>query len=649
MRQRRATIKNPQQEVRIFRLRSIVAASLVLVLACCLLARLFFLQVVEHDIYTTRSDKNRVRVEPLPPTRGLIYDRNGRLLAENRPNYNLTIVRERAVDLETTLERLVEILDLPPDEIEDFKERSRQRQRPYQPALLMSELSQEQIARLAVNRYRLPGVEVEAQLLRYYPDAKPLSHTLGYVGRINQAELKTLDKGNYSGTHFIGKTGIERFYEEQLHGQAGLRKVETNARGRVLRELSRTDPVPGKDLTLTVDRGLQDLAYRLLKGRRGAIVAIEPKTGEILAMASVPGFNSNEFVTGISVKSYRALRTDLDLPLFNRAIRGQYPPASTVKPFMSLAGLENGAITTSTTFFDPGYFQLPNDSHKYRNWLRWGHGRVNMRRGIAVSNDTYFYNVAYRLGIDRISEYMHKFGFGEQTALDVQGALPGLMPSKEWKRNRYNKPWYPGETISIGSGQGYWLATPLQLAAAEATLANRGKQVQPHLAKRIGDDAVLLPESDQKPPIVLENPAWWDDVISALEDVVSGREGTARKYVGPGLKYRMAGKSGTAQVFTLGQDQKYNGKELAERLRDHALFAAFAPVEDPEIAVSVVIENGQGGSSVAGPMARAVTDYWLLPRIEPAARDTALALVEALKPPPEPLNSEGEQGESNAD
>ncbi|ABE58898.1 MULTISPECIES: penicillin-binding protein 2 [Chromohalobacter] len=612
MRKRRDAIKDTEREVRVFRGRSFLAAVLVLLMAGGLGARLFYLQVVEHEVFTTRSENNRVRVEPLPPTRGLIYDRQGKLVAENRPTYNLTIVRERVDDLDATLERLVDVLGLDEDQVAAFRKRSRQRQRPYQPALLMSDLSERQIAHLAVNRYRLPGVEVEAQWLRYYPDPKIMSHVLGYVGRINEQELASLDGGNYAGTHYIGKTGIEKQYEAALHGQAGLRKVETNARGRVLRELERTPPQPGKDLTLTIDTRLQQLAYDLLDGRRGSIVAIQPQTGDILAMVSAPGFDSNKFVTGISYKDYQALQQDLDLPLFNRAVRGHYPPGSTIKPFEALAALQHGVVTPDEVIYDPGYYKLPNDSRHYRNWLRWGHGRVDLERALAVSNNTYFYTMAHRLGIDALSSFMHKFGFGEVNSLDVQGASAGTVPSREWKRAKYDQPWYPGETLSAGIGQGYWMVTPLQLATAEATLANRGHWVRPHLAKRVGETTVEPPFENTRQDVELDKDAWWDDVFSGMQKVVSGREGTAR-HIGKGLKYEMAGKSGTAQVFSLGQNQKYDADELRERLRDHALFTAFAPVDDPQIAIAVIVENAGGGSSHAAGLARALADEWLLP------------------------------------
>ena len=611
MRDRRDTLKNPEQELRIFRVRALLAVLVILVLTGLLMGRLVYLQVVQHEVYITRSEKNRVRVEPLPPTRGLIYDRNGVLLAENRPTYNLTLIRERVDDLDAIIDRLVELLELSAEESEGFRLRARQPQRPFQPALLMSDLDETQIARLAVNRHRLPGVEVEAQLLRYYPDAQIMAHALGYVGRINAEEIKTLDPGRYAGTHFIGKTGVERFYEDVLHGQAGLRQVETNARGRVLRELGRTDPVPGQNLTLTLDRELQSLAYELLDGRRGSIVAVVPSTGEILAMVSAPGFDSNQFVTGIDFASYRALQEDIDLPLFNRAIRGQYPPGSTIKPFLALAGLAEEVITPDRAINDPGFYQLPNDTRRYRNWLRWGHGRVDMERSIAVSNNTYYYSLAHELGIDRLHEQMNAFGFGQRVGHDIFGESGALMPSRDWKRARFNQPWYPGETLSVGIGQGYWQVTPLQLATATAVLANRGKWVKPRLASQVGDSPVpvLLPDTPQD--ITIRNEAWWDRIFSGMEKVLSGHEGTARR-TGVGLEYRMAGKSGTAQVFSLGQDQRYDAEELAERLRDHALFMAFAPLEDPQIAVSVIVENAGGGSTHAAHLARAMTDAWLL-------------------------------------
>ncbi|MGO2132819.1 MAG: penicillin-binding protein 2 [Halomonas sp.] len=613
MRLHRNPVKDPQRELYVYRVRMLLAVVLVVLLTGLLGARLYYLQVVQHEVYSTRSDKNRVRVEPLPPSRGLIYDRNGELLAENLPTYNLMLVRERVDDLDDTLRLLVDLLELPEDEVESLRARSRQRQRPYQPALLISDLNELQIARLAVNRYRLPGVEVEAQFLRHYPDSEIMSHVLGYVGRINAQELERIDSGDYAGTHYIGKTGVELSYENELHGKAGLRKVEANARGRVLRELEREDSVSGKDLKLTIDKPLQQLAFDLLDGRRGAIVAIDPSNGQILALASVPGFDTNQFVTGINVKDYRALQQDIDLPLFNRAIRGSYPAGSTIKPFMAIAGLASEVITPDKTTYDPGYYQLPNDDRRYRNWLRWGHGRVDMERSLAVSNNTYYYSLAHDLGIDRINEQLSRFGFGQRNTADVAGEGSALLPSRDWKRQRFNQSWYPGETLSVGIGQGYLQVTPLQLATATAVLANRGHWVKPRLALEIGGESLAQALPDTPKDIVLPDEGWWDRVFSGMQKVISGREGTARR-TGVGLKYPMAGKSGTAQVFSLGQNEQYNASQIRERLRDHALFVAFAPTDEPKIAVSVIVENAGGGSSHAAGLARAMSDFWLLER-----------------------------------
>lgn len=640
MRPRCATLKDSEHQSRIFRRRSLLAACIVLVMLIGLAGRMVWLQVFEHDVFTTRSDQNRMRVEPLPPNRGLILDRNGQVLAENRPTYNLTIVREQTDDVSRTIERLVDILGLPEEHQALLEKRSRERLRSYEPALLLSDLTEEQIARISINRYRLAGIEVEAQLIRYYPQGQWMSHVLGYVGRISQQDQARIDNSNYAGTHFIGKTGIERFYEEALHGQTGVRRVETNARGRALREIDRTPPTPGQDIVLTLDARFQKLAHELMAGRRGAVVAIEPDSGAILAMLSEPGFDNNQFVTGIDTESYRELREDVDMPLYDRAARGSYPPASTVKPYVASAGLEYGLIEPSDTIDDPGYYQLPNDSRRYRNWLRWGHGRVDMRRAIVVSNDTYFFDLVHRMGIDRLSSFMKRYGFGEDHSLDVWGSSSGLMPSREWKRERHGQIWFPGETLSVGIGQGYWLATPLQLATSVAVLANRGEWVRPHLAMQVGEEAIEPPFENTPEDIELDRDHWWDLIHQSMEDVMTDSEGTGRGS-GRNLEYRMAGKSGTAQVFTLGQQEKYNADELEERLHDHALFTAFAPVEDPQIAVAVVVENGGGGSSVAGPVARALVDAWLLDELP--AIDEAGERVEREGALGDPMAREGRE------
>lgn len=622
----KGAFKDLHQENQVFQRRAWIAIVIVIMMMLGLVSRMLFLQIVQYDVHTTRSENNRIHVEAVAPTRGLIYDRNGILLADNRPSYSLTIVREQVKDLQNVLQRISHILKLDEEHQELIQERAAQRRRPFEPTLLLDQLTEAQIAQIAVNRHRLPGVEVEAQLSRHYPQKDYMAHVLGYVGRINEEELNQLDRTRYSGTHYIGKTGVEKFYEADLHGEVGYQKVETNARGRVLRVLEYQPPQPGKNLVLHLDSQLQQVAHEALQGRRGAIVAIEPATGGILAMVSTPSFDPNLFVGGIDSKTYRDLRRDPDLPLFNRSIRGQYPPASTVKPFMALAGLEYDVVKRDTSIYDPGYYRLPNDDRQYRNWKRSGHGKVDLRLSVVYSNDTYFYNLAYNLGIDNIFDFMSKFGFGEQTSVDVDHATSGLMPSREWKRNERRQPWFPGETLSIGIGQGYWLATPLQLASATAILANRGHWVQARLLHSA--DGQELPRYFQDTPkdVKLRDTSNWDYVFDVMKDVVHSPRGTARG-ISHGLQYLMAGKTGTAQVRSIRQGETYDETKIPERHRDHALFVAFAPLENPQIAIAVVVENGGGGSTTAAPIARKVVDAYLLPKL--ATQPTAVAQQEA--------------------
>ncbi|QEY61180.1 penicillin-binding protein 2 [Metapseudomonas lalkuanensis] len=602
-------LKDHEKDARLVRQRVIVGAAAVLLLTCVLIARLYYLQVIQYDYHSTLSENNRVHVQPIPPTRGLIFDRNGVIIADNRPSFSLSVTRERAGDWEQTLDVIVEVLQLTPDDRALFEKRMKQGRRPFEPVPILFELTEEQIARIAVNQFRLPGVEVVAQLVRHYPQGAHFAHSVGYVGRINEKELKQLDPVNYSGTHHIGKTGIERFYEDQLHGEVGYEEVETNARGRVLRVLKRTDPKPGKDLVLTLDVRLQEAAEQALAGRRGAIVAIEPSSGDVLAMVSQPSFDPNPFVTGISFKAYAELRDSIDRPLYNRVLRGLYPPGSTIKPMVAVSGLDSGVVTPASRVFDPGFYQLPNYDHKYRNWNRSGDGWVNMETAIMRSNDTYFYDLAHKMGIDRLHDYMSRFGFGQRVALDMFEESSGLMPSREWKRARYRQAWFPGETLILGIGQGYMQATPLQLAQAVALMANRGKWIRPHLAKTIEGQPPLDP--NPMPDIVLRDPKYWDAGRNGMEQVVHGARGTAHK-VGATSVYRIAGKSGTAQVVAIKQGEKYDRSKLQERHRDHALFVAFAPAEDPKIAVAVMVENGESGSGVAAPVVKQVMDAWLL-------------------------------------
>ena len=602
-------LKDHEKDARLVRNRVVVGAVAIMLLICVLIARLYYLQIIQYDYHSTLSENNRVHVQPIPPTRGLIFDRNGVIIADNRPSFSLSMTRERAGNWQEVLDNIVEVLELTPDDRALFEKRMRQGRRPFEPVPILFELNEEQIARVAVNQFRLPGVEVVAQLVRHYPQGAHFAHSVGYVGRINEKELKVLDPVNYSGTHHIGKTGIERFYEDDLHGQVGYEEVETNARGRVLRVLKRTDPKPGKDIVLSLDIKLQEAAEAALGGRRGAVVALDPRTGEVLAMVSQPSFDPNLFVTGIGFKAYAELRDSIDRPLFNRVLRGLYPPGSTIKPAVAIAGLDSGVVNAGSRVFDPGYYQLPNYDHKYRNWNRSGDGWVDLDTAIMRSNDTYFYDLAHKMGIDRLSGYMNKFGIGQKVALDMFEESAGLMPSREWKRATRRQAWFPGETLILGIGQGYMQATPLQLAQATALIANKGVWNRPHLAKTIEGQPPVDPNPMED--IVLRDKSDWAKVTHGMEQVMHNARGTARK-AAAGAQYRIAGKSGTAQVVAIKQGEKYDRNKLQERHRDHALFVAFAPADDPKIVVSVMVENGESGSGVAAPVVRQIMDAWLL-------------------------------------
>jgi penicillin-binding protein 2 len=602
-------LKDPQLESRVYGIRTILAIGLVVTALCVVLVRYYTLQVTEYQIYRTQSERNRVQLQPLPPTRGLIYDRNGVLLADNQPSYLLSVVRERVEDLDTALLELQELVPISEGDLENFHKKVK-RSRPYEAVPLRFRLTEEERARLAVNRFRLPGVVVEAQFLRYYPHGELFSHALGYVGRINEQEAQELDETDYSGTFHVGKVGVEKYYEDVLHGEVGYQNVESNAHGRVLRVLERFAPTPGKDLTLFLDYRVQRAAFDALDGRRGAVVAIDPRTGGVLALVSTPGFDTNLFVNGISSPDYAALRDSLDVPLFNRAIQGTYPPGSTIKPFMALAGLSSGLVTPQSTVPDPGWYSLPGDSRRYRDWILrvrgTGHAaRVDMKMAIAESCDVYFYDLARRLTIDRMAEYLSPFGFGHRTNIDTTNERAGVLPSTRWKREAMGQSWYPGETISAGIGQGYMLASPLQLAVATSVMASKGQRRVPRLVKAV--DGVLLPVPALEPR---EAPAAdWDAVFDGMREVVHGQGGTA-KALAKGITYEMAGKTGTAQVIGIPQNSVYNEEEVAIRHRHHGLFIAFAPIEAPTIAVAIIVENG-GGSSAASPIARAVIDTWL--------------------------------------
>ncbi|MBV6754349.1 penicillin-binding protein 2 [Pseudomonas chlororaphis] len=602
-------IKDHENEKRLVNKRLLACGILVLGLAGSLVARLYFLQVTEFSYNSTVSENNRVHVLPIPPERGIIFDRNGQVLADNQPSFNMTLTRERAGDVGQVLDTVMSVLNLPEEDRPMFTKILKQSRHPFEPVTLLYELTEQQIALLAVNEFKLPGVEVEPQFVRHYPLGDHFAHSVGYVGRINEKESKQLDPVEYRGTQSIGKTGIERFYEDELHGHVGYEEVETNAQGRVMRVLKHTDPIPGKSIVLSLDINLQKAAEKALGDRRGAVIAIDPKTGEVLAMVSKPSFDPNLFVTGIRAKDYSALRDSLDRPLFNRALRGLYAPGSTIKPEVAIAGLDSGVISPTTRVFDPGYFQLPNVEHKYRNWNHSGDGWVDLNAAIMRSNDTYFYDLANKLGIDRLHDYLNKFGVGQKVSRDMFEESPGLMPSREWKRTTRRQAWFPGETVILGIGQGYMQVTPLQLAQATTLIANKGVWNRPHLARTIGQVAPV--DQNPIPNIVLHDPRQWEQVNYAMQLVMHDPRGIARA-AAVGAQYRIAGKSGTAQVVAIKQGERYDRLKTSERNRDNALFVGFAPAEDPQIVISVMIENGEAGGRVAGPVVREILDAWLL-------------------------------------
>ncbi len=608
----RSHVSDHSYAANIFKFRAIVAAILCLLMLGGLLFRLAWLQIVDYAHFADLSEHNRIRLMALPPTRGLIYDRNGVILAENKPTFHLEIIPEQVENMEATLKGLGEIVTLSESEIERFKDQLRVR-RSFQRISLRTRLNEEEVARLAVNRHRFPGMDINARLSRYYPQGEAAAHAVGYVGRISESELTVIDEGNYRGTTHIGKTGLEKYYEGELHGQVGRQKVEVNAQGRVLRVIDKVAAVAGNDLVLNLDIELQRIAEEGLGEFAGAVIAIEPHTGAVLAFVSKPGFDPNLFVHGISHKNYDALQYDSYKPLFNRAIFGQYPPGSTFKPFIGLAGIEQRRIGTRESINCKGYYLLPDDAteRKYRDWKKWGHGTVDLTKAIEQSCDVYFYELAYRMGIKGMHDFLAQFGFGEETGIDLLGERKGLLPSAEWKKRKHGKVWYPGETIIAGIGQGYMLTTPVQLAVATATLAGRGEKIVPRLLKEVhmsNDDTVKTREPSRA-MIKLRRDNHWDIMFNAMKKVVHGTWGTARA-TGWGMKFKMAGKTGTAQVFGIAQDEEYDEETVAKKLRDHGLFIGFGPVEDPLLAVAVVAENGEHGSKMA-PIAKKLIQRYM--------------------------------------
>ena len=602
-------LKNVQQEKRIFRNRTFISMGIVVFFLLILVTRYAYLQLVQFDEFSTASDQNRIRLQPLAPARGYIYDRNGVLLADNYPVFTATMSRADVTDIDATIERLTPILELTPDDIERFNSRIKASRKTERVSIKLN-LNENDIARFSEVKYQFPGVNIETQMTRYYPHGELFAHVIGYVGRINDKELKSINKDLYAGTNLIGKIGVEKSYEDLLHGVPGNESVEADAHGNVLRHLGRKEPIRGNDLYLSLDYGLQTVASEQLAGRRGAIVAMDLRTGEILALVSSPSFNPNLFVTGISHTDYSGLRDNLDQPLYNRAVQGAYPPGSTIKPMFGLGGIHYGLIDWGTAISDHGYFTLPGDSHKFRDWKKSGHGVVNLHKSQVVSCDTFFYILSFRMGIEKMNTWMRQFGFGEKTGVDLPSESTGLYPNPEWKMRTRDAKWLKGETISVSIGQGAFTATPLQLAMATAITANHGSHVIPH---------VLQTTKGAKPHKDLNAPDGkiqfngtdqdWIQMRDAMVDVIE--TGTGRGIRTP--MYKIAGKTGTAQVKSIAQGKRYNEALLTERQLDHGLFVGFAPAENPEIAIAVVWENGRHGGSAA-QLARPILDYWLLTR-----------------------------------
>jgi len=611
-------LKNHQREIFYFRLRLFVGIGFVLTLLAILLVRFTYLQVVRHDYYQTLADTNRISVVPIVPNRGLILDRNNVVLAHNYSGYTLEITPSKTPDLEATIDALSALVEITQRDRKRFNKLLAER-RSFQTLMIRNRLTDEEVARFAAQQYRFPGVEIKARLFRDYPYGEKTAHLIGYVGRINQTDVQQLEENdlaaNYRGSDYIGKTGLEQSYENELHGTTGVEQVEVDTAGRAVRMLSRSPPVSGNTLVLSIDAKLQEVAFQSFGNYRGALVAIDPNNGEVLAFVSKPGYDPSLFIDGIDAQSWDELNNSPDTPLNNRALRGQYPPGSTVKPFMALAGLHYNIRSPGHAIGDPGYFTLPGSSHQYRDWKKDGHGSVDLFKSIVVSCDTYYYGLANEMGIDNIFNYLSRFGFGKKTGLDLEGEMSGLLPSQEWKMRRYRQKWYPGDTVSVGIGQGYNLATPMQLAHATATLANDGVGYRPRLVREVrsprnNENRMVEP----KPQDGLQIDQAHLDLVKRAMIAVTQPGGTAVQ-AAAGAPYRIAGKTGTAQVIAIKQGEKYDASKIDERHRDHAWFIAFAPAEQPRIALAVLAENGGHGSSTAAPIARKVLDYYLLGKV----------------------------------
>ena len=619
---RSAELRNHGRELHHFQRRLAVSVGFVTLLFCLLFARFFYLQVSQRDHYHTLAEANRISISPVVPNRGLIFDRHGEVLAHNYSAYTLEIMPSKVTNLEATINELASVVEVSGRDRKRFKKLLGE-SRKFESLPIRTRLSDVEVARFAANRYRFPGVEIKARLFRQYPKGEGASHVVGYISRINTQDLKLLetsgDFANYRGSDYIGKIGIEQSYEKELHGITGSEEVETDAAGRAVRVMSRNPPISGNNLKLSLDAKLQEVAEQAFGERRGALVAIDPTSGDVLAFVSKPGFDPNLFVDGIDSENWDLLNNSIDKPLNNRALRGLYPPGSTFKPFMALAGLELKRRTPQYTISDAGFFSLPGTRHRYRDWKEGGHGSVDLHKSLVISCDTYYYGLANDLGIDKIFSFISQFGLGKLTGIDIDGEVSGLLPSQEWKMKRHQQKWYAGDTISVGIGQGYNLTTPLQLAFATAILASNGTAFRPHLVKQVTSSKTGEIRNIVTEPLYTLNlnPDNMAHVHKALVDVT--RPGGTAARAGAGASYSFAGKTGTSQVIGMKQGEKYVESKVNERHRDHALFIAYAPAEKAKIALAVLVENGGHGGSAAAPIARLVMDYFLLGKLPAGA------------------------------
>ncbi len=609
-------LKDYLRETNLIHSRLIALVVLLVILALILISRVWYLQIYNNERFELLSKDNRVRLVPVPPVRGQIFDRNGKVLAENIPVFTLEILPQDVEDMDELLDGLSKIIEVSPSDISKFKSQVRSH-RKFETQVLKINLSEQELARFSVNRHRFRGAKVQARLQRSYPYAGEMAHVLGYVGRINQRDKESIDLKAYKGTDYIGRRGIEARYEDHLLGQVGVEQVEANAHGQIIRTLDRKPPVSGDDIYLNIDVELQIKAREYLGDRRGSVIAIEPESGEVLAFVSNPVYDPNKFVNGIDHRSYNALREDVNRPLVNRTISGRYAPGSTIKGLVSMAGLEHG-WNPNTNITCPGFFRLKGNSHRYRCWKRSGHGVTSMLESIMFSCDVYYYQLSNTIGIDKISAFLKDFGLGSKTGIDLKGEPSGLVPSREWKRRQRGVSWYPGDTLNAGIGQGDVLVTPLQLGVMTATLANRGKRVEPRIVGRL--EHSLNGDTEEEVSFmkgaelgqVNASAQNFQTIIDAMTAVVKHPRGTAHRAAGLNAEYTMAGKTGTAQVVGIAQGAEYDASILNDFQKDHALFVSFAPVEKPKIAVAVIVENGGSGSGVAAPVARKVSDFYLL-------------------------------------